>query len=126
MEFLARLEVCPAHGPELELCSITGGVEPEETIEQAALQELWEEAGFRANEYDLISLGQVHPSKSADTIVYLFAIDVGGTPQSTPKGDGTEWEKDASVEWVDHKQGVHIYDPLFVTSMTRLLDKMSI
>lgn len=120
IEFLARVEVCPAHGPELERCSITGGVKPGESIEEAAQQELWEEAGYRVDEDDLISLGQVRPSKSADTVVHLFAVDVTGKPQFTPLGDGTRLEASASVEWVDYAQGIQITDPLFVTAITRL------
>jgi len=119
-EFLARLEVCPAHGPELERCSITGGVEPGESVEEAARQELWEEAGYRVGVDDLISLGQVRPSKSADTIVHLFAVDVTEKSRSTPPGDGTCFEASASVEWVDYDQGIQIVDPLFVTAITRL------
>jgi 8-oxo-dGTP diphosphatase len=120
MEFLARLEVCPAHGPDLELCSITGGLEPGESIEEAAQQELWEEAGYQVDVDDLIGLGQVRPSKSADTVVHLFAVDVTGRLQSTPQGDGSRFEINASVEWVDYEQGIQIADPLFVTAIARL------
>lgn len=126
LEYLARLEVCPAHGPELAQCSITGGVEAEETIEESALQELWEEAGYQVDPDDLINLGKVRPSKSADTIVYLFAVDVSEHPQSTPQGDGTPLEANASVEWVTYEQGIQIEDPLFVTAVTRLRHKMSV
>ncbi len=120
-EFLARLEVCPAHGPELERCSITGGLEPGQTVEEAALSELWEEAGYRVEAEELASLGQVRPSKASDTVVYLFAVDVTGKPQSPPPGDGSRFEVGDSVEWVDYEQGVQIADPLFVTAITRLL-----
>jgi 8-oxo-dGTP pyrophosphatase MutT (NUDIX family) len=120
MEYLARVEVCPAHGPDLSLYSITGGVEQHGSIEEAAQQELWEEAGFRVDEDDLISLGQVWPSKSADTIAHLFAVDVTGKLQSAPSGDGSRLEANASVEWVDYDQGIEIADPLFVTAISRL------
>ncbi len=122
LEFLARLEICPAHGPNPERCSITGGVESGQTVEEAALQELWEEAGYRATVDELASLGQARPSKSADTRVYLFAIDVGQKQQAPPQGDGSALEATASVEWVDFKQGLQIEDPLFVTMMARLLN----
>ena len=122
-EFLARLEVCPAHGPALEQCSITGGLEPEQRVEEAAVQELWEEAGFRATENELISLGAVRPSKALDTAVYLFAVDVTGKKQMPPPGDGSHFEANASVEWVTFSQGINIADPLFVTSLSRLVNK---
>jgi 8-oxo-dGTP pyrophosphatase MutT (NUDIX family) len=119
-EFLARLEICPAHGPELEYCSITGGLDPELSVEATAIRELLEEAGYRAEAFELIPLGIVRPSKSADTTVYLFAVDVTGKASSTPRGDGSRFEMGASVEWVTYEWGVHIADPLFVTAMTRL------
>jgi 8-oxo-dGTP pyrophosphatase MutT (NUDIX family) len=119
-EYLARLEICPAHGPELELCSITGGVDAGESIQQAAKQELLEEAGYETNLDELISLGHVRPTKSADTIVYLFAIDVTEKAQMIASGDGTPLESTASVQWVDYDQGIHIADPLIVIAIVRL------
>ena len=123
IEFLARLEVCPAHGPAPEQCSITGGLEPEQRVEEAAVQELWEEAGYRATENELISLGKVRPSKALDTTVYLFAVDVTGKKQLPPPGDGSRFEANATVEWVTYSQGINIADPLFVTALTRLVNK---
>ena len=119
VEFLARREVCPAHGPEQEYCSITGGLEPGSSVIETACQELQEEAGYRAEESEFIPLGIVRPSKSADTIVYLFAVDVTDKVQSTPSGDGTRFERGSSVEWVTYEQGILINDPLFVTAVTR-------
>jgi len=120
VEFLARLEVCPAHGPEPELCSITGGLEPRKTVIESAQQEVWEEAGYAVKIPELVSLGQVCPSKSADTLVYLFAVDVTAKCQHVALGDGSYLEKNAAVKWVHYEQGVHINDPLFVTAMARL------
>ncbi len=122
LEFLTRVEVCPAHSPSLEQCSITGGLEPGSSIEDTALQELWEEAGYQAASEELIPLGAVRPSKSADTTVHLFAIDVGQKQQTPPLGDGTDLEDNALVEWVNYKQGIQNKDPLFVTMITRLLN----
>jgi 8-oxo-dGTP pyrophosphatase MutT (NUDIX family) len=119
LQFLARLEVCPAHGPDPELCSITGGLEPGRSVEETACQELFEEAGYRATVNELINLGQVRPSKSADTLVHLFAVDVTGKAQTSPPGDRSRFEANASVEWVDYQQGLAIADPLFVTAMAR-------
>ena len=120
-EFLARLEVCPAHSHEQKLYSITGGAEPQKTIQATAQQELLEEAGYQAQLNEFISLGKVYPTKSSDTIVYLFAINVDNKFQSTPQGDGSKFEVGASVQWVNYDQGIEIEDPLFITTMTRLL-----
>ena len=120
MEFLARLEVCPAHGEDLTLYSITGGLEKGKTIKETAQQELHEEAGFQVELDEFIDLGHVRPSKAADTTVYLFAVDVASKLQSAPQGDGSKFEANASVKWVNYKQGIQIEDPLFVTALTRL------
>ena len=122
-EFLSRLEVCPAHGPAPEQCSITGGVEPGQRVEEAAVQELWEEAGYCATENELICLGKVRPSKALDTTVHLFAVDVTAKKQLPPPGDGSRFEANALVEWVTYGQGINIADPLFVTALTRLVNK---
>jgi 8-oxo-dGTP pyrophosphatase MutT (NUDIX family) len=119
LQFLARREICPAHGPDPERCSITGGLEPNKSVEETACLELFEEAGYHATVNELINLGQVRPSKSADTVVHLFAVDVTGTTSATPPGDGSRFEAGASVEWVDYQQGLTIADPLFVTTMAR-------
>jgi len=120
VEYLARLEVCPAHGSELELCSITGGLEPGVTVAETACEELWEEAGYRAETSELIDLGTVRPSKASNTIVHLFAVDASEKLQSTPPTDGSRFEIGSSVEWVGHERGVQISDPLFVTAIARL------
>lgn len=119
-EYLARVEVCPAHNLEPERCSITGGIDPGKSPRQSCRLELKEEAGVEASEDDFIDLGQVRPSKSADTLAYIFAIDVTGREQSIPIGDGTKWESDATVEWVSFLEGLKVKDPLFIVAMVRL------
>ena len=120
LEYLARLEICPAHGLDFERCSITGGVDPGTFVEEAALQELWEEAGYKANVEELISLGSTRPSKSMDTVAYLFGVDVTSKLQVAPLSDGSVFEANSTVNWVNHAQGVQLSDPLFVTAITRL------
>lgn len=66
--YLARWEICPAHSPYPELCAITGGLEVGETIENCACNELYEESGYKITVEELINLGTVRPSKSADYI----------------------------------------------------------
>ncbi len=120
-DYLARLEICPAHGAEMKRCSITGGLEAGKTVAETALLELWEEAGYQAELPELTNLGILRPSKAADTTVHLFAVDVSDKPQATPQGDGSHFEVGASVEWVTYNEGLQISDPLFVTAMARLL-----
>jgi len=124
-EYLARLEICPAHTPDLELCSITGGKEPNKSVAETAVQELWEEAGYQATIEELIALGKVRPSKASDTTAHLFAVDVTGKEQSTPEGDGSRFEVGSSVQWLDYEQAVQVEDSLLVTTITRLLQEIN-
>jgi 8-oxo-dGTP pyrophosphatase MutT (NUDIX family) len=120
-EFLARIEICPAHDlHQPGEYSITGGVKPGESVVACAQRELLEESGYHAAESDFIDLGTVHPSKMMDTTVYLFAIDVAHKQQDEIKGDGSRWETGSSVRWVDAQNGLRNLDPLFMSGMIRL------
>ncbi len=123
--YLARLEVCPAHSPDLERCSITGGLEKiaGETPEHRAAEELWEEAGYRIDKEALIPLGIVRPSKASDTTVYLFAANVTGLKQHPAPGDGSKFEMGASTEWLTLEQALDVQDPLFLAAILRLRAK---
>ena len=120
IDYLARVEICPAHKPQHERCSITGGVKHDEEAIAAAVRELYEEAGYRVNANDLIALDLVRPSKQSDTIVYLYAVDVSNMQQVAAPGDGTKLEASAWVEWVDEAAGLKIEDPLFIAALARL------
>lgn len=120
MQVLARIEVCPAHSQKPEACSITGGLEPDHSVAETACLELWEEAGYEANPSDLIALGTVRPSKAADTVVHLFAVNVSAKAQYEAPGDGSRFEQNSSVAWVDLKQAMTNKDPLFITAIARL------
>jgi 8-oxo-dGTP pyrophosphatase MutT (NUDIX family) len=117
--FLAREEICPAHSDQPELCCLTGGFQG--NIKETARVELWEEAGYTATVDEFIVLGTARPTKSSDTLVYLFAIDVSDKLHSPPPGDGTYWEERATIKWVTYAEGIYNKDPLFVTAITRLL-----
>ncbi|MDX2162922.1 MAG: NUDIX domain-containing protein [bacterium] len=119
-QYLARLEVCPAHSPHIEPCSITGGVNPGEGVRETALHELLEEAGYTVQDADLIALGTVRPSKSADTTVHLFAVNIKGMQAGIATGDGTKFEEGAGTAWVDYAQAMDNKDPLFITAIARL------
>jgi 8-oxo-dGTP pyrophosphatase MutT (NUDIX family) len=121
-EYLARVEICPAHTVELtpERYSITGGVEKGHTPAQTAVIEALEEAGYSISESELIDLGMVRPTKSADTTAYLFAVDVTGKSAVKAMGDGSKWEQDATTEWLRLGDAVQVQDPLFVTAIARL------
>lgn len=119
-QYLARVEICPAHSMTPAKYSITGGSKHGESMRECAQRELLEEAGYVANQDELIDLGVVRPSKREDTITHIFGVDVSNKPQKTPTGDGSRWEEDSSVEWVNFEEGLSIQDPLFVTALSRL------
>lgn len=120
-EYLARFEGNSAHGSTSAICTITGGVDHEgDDPQDAVIRELLEEGGFSADKQELISLGQVRPSKSADTTVYLFAVDLTTRKQQTPQGDGSEGEKHATVKWVSLEETMKSEDPLMSVILLRL------
>ena len=109
LKLLARYEHNPAH-PEgtrsskdskYEMTSITGGAEPDMTLDEVAIMELREEAGLVATEDELESLGAIYPSKGSDTFVNIYAIDGSEKELGEPEGDGSKGEEGAYVEWVD-------------------------
>lgn len=119
-EYLARVEICPAHSLEAATYSITGGVEKNESLVAAAKRELNEESGYTVEMEDFVHLGEVRPSKQSDTIVGLFAVDVSNKEQHAILGDGSRWEQNASVKWVSFEDGLNVVDPLFITALARL------
>lgn len=101
---LGHFEVCPAHDPHRTLYAITGQCEAGRDPSQAALQELYEEAGFVATFSQLVSLGSGYLSKQADTLAHFFAIDVTHLPRGQAPTDGSKFEQGSYCDWVSRKQ----------------------
>jgi len=120
-KYLARMEATPCHeGDKLKFTSITGGVE-ECGIKASVIMELREEAGVIATEDELIELGFIYPSKSQDTKVYLFAMDITGKKVGEAVGDGSKHEESAYVEWSsDSKMLVNCTDSFNIAIFARL------
>lgn len=111
MEFLMRMETCPAHGNNHEFCGIIGGYDDTSyTIEETAIKEVKEETGFDINLKRLNSLGWVWDSKVADTKVYLFTADLTGLEQGIATTDGTELEKNSYCVWAPIKECMNCKD----------------
>lgn len=96
-------------------CSITGKIDliDAEKLEQTAIRELEEEAGFYAEEKDLIYLGECYPSKSMDTKFECFAIHLNDVEIGEAYGDGTTEEEEAYTQWIDETTIGKIHDPIF-------------
>ena len=117
---LGRYEICPAHeDTSPQLCAITGGVEKGRTPIESAITELREEAGYCADESNLEPLGEVRPSKSADTLTYLYAFDANGKVQHKVTGNGSEYERGAYCKWVSKEQAIWSKDPLMALMIAR-------
>lgn len=119
-KFLGRFENTPSHSDDIELCSLTGGIDKGNTPTQTAVIELEEEAGIKKEEKDFKSLGTVRPSKSSDTTVHLFAIDCNDVEIGEIKGDGSEGEKGSYCKWVTKEELINCKDPLVHTMLLRL------
>jgi len=120
-QYLARWEATPCHENDaIKFASITGGVEHDD-VEGTALLELKEEAGIIASKYELIKLGIVYPSKSQDTIVHLFGVDITGKEIGEATGDGSNHEKNAYCKMSDDiEQLIACKDPLNLVMFLRL------
>lgn len=121
-EFLGRYEICPAHSDDVELCSITGGMDKEgEMPVFTAMRELIEEGGYKVPVENIEFLGTVRPSKASDNTMFLYAVDLDiGAEEVEATGDGTLGEEGAYCDWVDAEQLLCAKDPLLHTMMSRL------
>lgn len=121
IEVLVHQEVCPAHVEDLDIsaASITGGIRHDSSPEDAALEELLEEAGYSATIEELIAMGSVYPSKMSDTKAYLFAVDCTGKEQGQALGDGSKFEEGSYSQWISLKDALYVNDALFQTCMAR-------
>ena len=125
-EVLGRFEVNPAHAPNIQLCSLTGGAEKGEAAKVGAKRELKEESGYEADLEEFVYLGYVRPSKSADTIVHLFGVDLTGKgePEYAPEGDGTTGEANTYCQWKDPNVALFSKDPILAVGAFRALRLM--
>lgn len=101
IEYLLRNEVTPPWGkpPKQFVSSITGGVENDNVIDTAIL-EMAEEAGYEINRSELKFLDISYGTKAADTVYYLYTIDLTGKEKTIEaNGDGSVLETMAECFW---------------------------
>jgi 8-oxo-dGTP pyrophosphatase MutT (NUDIX family) len=104
--FLAHREVCPAHGPDPAVYAITGQCEPDQEPLDVAVEELFEEAGIRAEPERFQPLGTLYLTKQADTQAHLFAVDVTDLNQGFAISDGSYFERGASYAWLTRREAL--------------------
>lgn len=118
--FLLRVERCPAWGDGMVPCALTGGVESDRPVADAA-RELHEESGYRVPPDDLVSLGACYGTKAMDTVYHLYAVDVTNRERGDAPGDGSDLEDGAGVTWT--RDVTVSPDPHVHVMWTRLLHR---
>lgn len=111
-QYLAKVEICPAHGPNFERGSIRTGVPRGETPRQRAQREIFHLSGDDIDENRFQYMGKVRPCKTTDLVVHLFAVDVTDLPSVSTQ--------DSSTIWLSFHQSLQVSDPIFITAITRL------
>lgn len=125
LEILGRFEITIAHNNSMELCSLTGGIEENESALDSAVRELFEESGIKENKENFVSLGTIKNYKAADTTTYLYCVNLQGKdPAEKAKGDGTGGEKDTYCKWISADEIIDCKDPLTHSMLLRLMKKM--
>lgn len=110
-----RQPVIPDERSFLELEEIVAGLlEPadrgEEGLLARAVEEVWEEAGFRVDASDVRFLGApffVAPGILSERI-HLCAVDVTGLAQAPLEGDGSPLEECARTRWVEFGEALRL------------------
>lgn len=124
IEYVGRYEVTPSHCDVAKLCSITGGYDNSHkySIAECALNELREEGGWDAPLSAVTELGIVHSSKSSDTVMHLFAVnlDADDVKPCEATGDGTGGEHGSYAMWVTEDELIEATDSLNHTMILRL------
>lgn len=120
VEYLFRSEFTPCWSlTESKISSITGGCDHGTPLE-SALIELKEEAGYSKKAEDMVFLGNCHGTKSADTVYFLYTVDLTNDKMGEATGDGSELETKSHCYWTNADEIVKADDPLLPTSFVRI------
>ena len=119
IEILLRNEVTPCWGMNHVISSITGGLETDDPRD-TAIHELKEEAGYDADNKQLISLGTSFGTKSTDSVYYLYSINLTNAEQGEATTDGSELEKKANCVWCPLNKVLDAKDPQVSVMFLRL------
>lgn len=119
-------EIRPQINPEKpQPMSLTGTIEPDKTPEQIAVQEVYEEAGYRITEEDLVPLGTCFESKALDTTIHLFAADITDMEQDLSyEKEAVGLETLAQPVLMDLLNLSSINDPLVYVMGLRLVEQL--
>lgn len=117
--YLARYEICPAHGDQEEtICALTGTVEAGDSLLETAMREVYEESGYTALSSSFMYLGEVFPSKSSNHRIAQFSVDIAYLDEGdlemshSGPGDGSPLEMGAYCIWHKYEDLLHSKDPI--------------
>ncbi|MGB3561260.1 MAG: NUDIX domain-containing protein [Geitlerinemataceae cyanobacterium] len=77
-------------------CPITGGIEPNESPEEAANREVYEESGFSVR---VLPLGKYIVGTQTNEICYIYYADVSEIKPDMAQQDGSYFESISKNEW---------------------------
>ena len=103
-EVLMRYQPMPIYGEFTEYgktlypCPITGSVEDGKSLEECAINEAMEEAGYDINGR-IQELGKYAVGTQTNEVVHMFYADVTGLKPKKIKGDGTYFESISENKW---------------------------
>jgi 8-oxo-dGTP pyrophosphatase MutT (NUDIX family) len=118
--FGIRSEVCPPHQVGHHDASLTGGVDPGNTIIDTVCKEVKEESGYTITKDELLSLGMVYQGKMTDTRVHLYLADCTGKDQDELNLDDS-FEKTSTFRWGSFKEAVATPDPIIHSLILRYI-----
>jgi 8-oxo-dGTP diphosphatase len=100
-EVLIRFQPLPVDNSfdqQLFPCPITGSIDDGEKVEESAIREAYEEAGYIIKN-DMHYLGRYFVGTQTNEKVFMFYADVTDLKLSKPKNDGTYHESISKNEW---------------------------
>lgn len=78
-------------------CPITGSIEENETYEDCAMREVYEESGYKIGIPSFI--GSYFCSTQSNEEVFMYLYDVTNLSYGIPKGDGEKYESISYNQW---------------------------
>lgn len=126
LPILGRYEICPAHGDGMALTTIAGGIEKSDTPLETAVNEAYEEGGYKIKPDTFVDLGKCQLSTNQDTVIYLFSADVTNLPRYDAPGDGTKGEICSYCDWISIEEAIFSKSAFMSALIARLKFKEGI